>query len=137
MSTPSERIEALHREFGTAGSAMTVETFNARLAELLREERAPGTKAAAEPKAARSAPTSVTWAGLVEAMRPVLEEAGKKLRACDAKIAALEKRLAETVEAHNATVEAANRFERRLSRHAEHLAKLETRTRSLERGTGA
>jgi predicted nucleic acid-binding Zn-ribbon protein len=71
----------------------------------------------------------VTLSFLTSVMRRVAQETGKTIREYiaprDAKIAALEAKLAEA----KMNLES---FERRASRHADHLARLESRMKAIE-----
>ncbi len=140
VGTVRERMAALDREFNAPGSTMRLDVYNKRLEELLAEERreepAPVTEAAAP---APAKPKFVTLKFFDDVLGYVFKELGADLRGRDDRLAALEKRLGEleaahakTVEAHNSTVTAANSAERRLSRHSDHLSRLEGRVRAVE-----
>lgn len=140
MSTITERIEALHREFAKPGTAMGVEHFNRLMGELLDEERGETLVIkSGQGVASSNAPVTLkVMKTIVERMaQTTREHVEKALQSRDAKIAELERRLAELVDVQKGNCATMNSLERRASRHADHLARLETRTRSMERGGGA
>lgn len=78
------------------------------------------------------------WEALGGALaKATREHVAKELRARDARIATLEKQVAELLDVQKGNVATMNSLERRVSRHGDHLGHLETKVRKLERGTGA
>lgn len=126
----AQTLAELEAEFGTS-TTMTPETFAARRKAILKRAAAAPAPVAAAPAPAPATlddrPITKTFFDAV--LRPVVAAVGEMMKEENAKQAARIKELQNRVDKSTTALESA---ERRLSRHATHLAALEDRLKKLE-----